>query len=197
MNKQKEAKIIEDIRKYLLERGIECQNPPVNMDAIAAAYDITINESPRLDSIDKIGIVSNVNSIWINPLKTDEYTSLRRHVIAYELAHIILHKKELESGLLFQDSYKGIKDSYYKIETNDAEKNKAMFKDECNQFAAELLIPTKPLLELVPVLQSNNDCSTEIVFRRIAEAFDVPISLVRRKIISYASGINANCTQSV
>ena len=51
-----------------------------------------------------------------------------------------------------------------------------------NEFAAEILLPLDPLKEVVQKIPNMEQLSTERVLAKIAEHFDVPLSLVSLRI---------------
>lgn len=170
-------KHINDIRTYealavdLKASGFDLDQAPVKVEEIAKIYGITIDDSYRVEQSNEIASVQGLN-IWINPEDANEYTSLRRHIVAHELGHIILHKPENGSPLNFQDSYEALRGKNGTFDPKE---------EECNVFASELLIPLSPLIDLI-IKESISLDTIDKITNRVAEVFDVPCSLVMRRL---------------
>lgn len=170
-------KNINDIRTYeelatdLKSAGFDLSLTPVKVEEIAKIYGIAIDDSYRVEQSNEIASVQGLN-IWINPEDANEYTSLRRHIVAHELGHIVLHKPENGNPLNFQDSSEDLRGKNGTFDPKE---------EECNVFAAELLIPLKPLIALISE-ELDNLPSMDKITNRVAEVFDVPRSLVMRRL---------------
>ncbi len=148
---------------------------PVNVEKIAALYGIAVEDDFRPDFNEQSGMVKGL-SIWVNPKDANEYTALRRHIVAHELGHIVLHKRNDGKPQFFQDSNKSIRGDSLSSDPGE---------EESNEFAAELLIPSHGIELLLESLDA--DTKPIDLFKRIAEVFDVPMSLVRRRVVSYVN----------
>ena len=166
---------LDELMTDLQARGFPMASP-IDLEKIAEIYGITIDDAPRFDSKNFLGKVDG-NTIWVNPKDANEYMPLRRHVIAHELAHIVLHKPVSGSPMYFQDSYDDIRSGGTSVAENEA-----------NAFAAALLIPENSLVTLIQEeAPKRKETGTQsAIFKMIALEFDVPVSLAIRRVVDLA-----------
>ena len=174
-----EIKSFSEFSEDITSRNFDLNSTPVDVESIATIYGLTIDDRPRFDLADKMGEV-NGQTIWVNPKDANEYTALRRHIIAHELGHIVLHKPQEGQCLYFQDSYESIRGPRFEMDPKE---------ESCNEFAAELLIPLDRLMNLLREFTRTKDAHPTSLFRKISEMFDVPISLAERRLISLSKTI--------
>ncbi len=185
MTTMEEINTLDELLADLTLRSFDTNAAPVDVEAVVALYGISVDDAPRLEFMDKAGSVHGME-IWVNPKDANEYTALRRHIVAHELGHIVLHKPPYGQTLFFQDSSENIR---------GREESKDPREDACNEFAALLLVPKAPLMDLIKALSTSKELRSEdnvsLVFKKIAEKFDVPISLAVRRILALAKSIAA------
>jgi Zn-dependent peptidase ImmA (M78 family) len=113
---------------------------PVNVVALANELGVKVWESQNLPS-DKSGKIfkdplnggSSGFSIVVN---ARESSTRKRFTVAHELAHFLLHRRQLERGQL-------VDDTMYRSDLTNAE------EAEANKLAAEILMPRPLIKELV------------------------------------------------
>jgi Zn-dependent peptidase ImmA (M78 family) len=121
----------------LLERfGVK--TPPVPVDRIAKSLGIMVQYAPFDDELSGMAFLKeNVPIIGIN---SNHHPNRQRYTIAHELAHICLHRDELETAVhVDQSSVSSLRRDLVSAEGTDP------LEREANAFAAELLMPRKLL----------------------------------------------------
>lgn len=160
---------INELLADLSARNFDLSHTPVDVEGIVAIYGVSIDDRYHPEHSDKVATVEGLK-IWINPADANEYTALRRHIIAHELGHIVLHKPN-GHPLHFMDTTSSLRGSGI-----DAPQEEAV----CNEFAAELLIPTNRLIKLLTEIGRDVNDKKRLL-QRVAEVFDVPLSLVEQR----------------
>lgn len=166
---------IDVLLQDLESKGFDTNHIPVDVERLALLYGVSIDDRFHPEHADKIATVQG-NQIWINPVDANEYTALRRHVIAHELGHIVLHKPD-GAPLHFMDTSNSLRGRGIDVPQVEL---------ECNEFAAELLIPVEPLTDLLTSEKDLLKGDFKRTIQRVAEVFDVPVSLVGQRFSLFA-----------
>ncbi|WP_291855442.1 ImmA/IrrE family metallo-endopeptidase [Bradyrhizobium sp.] len=125
-----------EARKLIQEFGIK--SPPVPVERIARSLGVKVEYAPFDDELSGMAFIKNgIPMIGVNSL---HHPNRQRFTLAHELAHIQLHRPELETavhvdkGSLRVDQTSLRRDPVSATGTDSAEV-------EANAFAAELLMP--------------------------------------------------------
>ena len=185
-----EIKNAQELSSALAAQGWPLNDIPVDIEKMATALGVTIDSrfEPRFQ--DKIAAVEG-KRIWISSYEGNEYTPLRRHIVAHELGHIVLHS-HTDKILHFTDTTGTLRGSIFSMSPEEKAHEIA-----ANEFAAEILLPLDPLKEVVQKIPNMEQLSTERVLAKIAEHFDVPLSLVSLRIDVLARQDRSESTASV
>lgn len=160
----------------LKARNFDATRVPVDVEGIAQLYGVVIDDQYHPEYADKLATVQG-NKIWINPVDANEYTALRRHIIAHELGHIVLHKPNGQP-LHFMDTSQSLRGIGVDVPAEEI---------ACNELAAELLIPFNSLVELLKSERNLITGDGKKILQRVAEVFDVPVSLVEQRFALLAN----------
>jgi hypothetical protein len=130
------------------------KEPPVRLGPIAKELGIKVSLIPLGRSIagqimrDPAGSPSGF-SILIN---SDDATNRQRFTLAHELAHYILHRDLIESGI--------VDDTMYRSELG------SVYETQANQLAADILMPIR-------LIKKYREQHPDSDFRELAKLFDV------------------------
>jgi Zn-dependent peptidase ImmA (M78 family) len=144
------------------------QRPPVDLNAISAELGIRVFVSYLGKDIagqlmrDKVKGGRSGFSIWIN---SSDHPNRQRFTHAHELAHFILHRDLIESGVVDDTMYRSSLSSYYEV--------------QANKMAADILMP----IRLVKIWRQRNDN-----YRALADVFAVSSEAMRIRFDSIDRG---------
>jgi hypothetical protein len=161
-----------DLIENLRSHGWDPLEIPVDVEKIAALYGVTIDSNFEPRFLEKLAAVEG-KRIWINPIDPNEYTALRRHIVAHELGHIVLHSPA-DQPLHFTDTTTTLRGYALNLPSD-----KKAVEVAANEFAAELLLPIEKVKSFLNGKPGMFDLETDQILKKIAEHFDVPMSLVR------------------
>ena len=121
----------------LLERfGVK--TPPVPVERIAKSLGVMVQYAPFDDEL--AGMAFLKEDIPIIGVNSNHHPNRQRYTIAHELAHICLHRPQLEAAVhVDQSSVSSLRRDLVAAEAT------APLEREANAFAAELLMPRKLL----------------------------------------------------
>lgn len=138
----------DDLLAAMREAGIDC-HPPINLDVVVRFLGLNVVNDVTLEAQDIIGKIEFEGRqpvISINP-RQNGYLPRRRFTLAHEIGHYCLHTSA--SGEGFTDSRRTMSRTATMWDTKER---------EANQFAADLLMPTKSVFEIgSKVLDENDD----------------------------------------
>jgi len=151
---------------------------PINLHKVANHLRIRI----ALDRFDEAtsGLLVLKDGVAVIGVNKDHHPNRQRFTIAHEIGHFVLHHS------LFSDN-NGIhiakKWAYFRSVKEDSDKNQEY---EANVFAAELLIPERPLKSLISA--SDFDLSNDVDTSQLARTLQVSeqalaIRLVNLKLV--------------
>jgi hypothetical protein len=186
-----DIKSAQQLSYALAAQGWPLNDIPVDVEKMADALGVTIDSHFEPRFLDKIAAVEG-KRIWISSYEGNEYTALRRHIVAHELGHIVLHSPT-DEPLHFTDTTGTLRGSVL----NGMSPEEKAHEIAANEFAAEILLPLDPLKEVVQKIPNMEQLSTERVLAKIAEHFDVPLSLVSLRIDVLARQDRSESTASV
>ncbi len=108
------------------------RNPPVDLDSIARDLGIKVYKRPLGKAIagqimrDRISGGPSGFSIWVN---SEEHPNRQRFTLAHEIAHFILHRDLIETGIVDDTMYRSSLSNYYEV--------------QANRLAADILMPVR------------------------------------------------------
>jgi Zn-dependent peptidase ImmA (M78 family) len=140
------------------------QKPPIDVEAIAAAFGLRVDYQFFEDSLSGM-FVREHNIIAVNK----RHARVRqRFTIAHELGHALLHAKQAS---LFVDDVQALRrDGSHSLE-----------EVEANRFAAELLMPEESVRQLV---KQRYDLYDEAFMNQLARLFDVSSQAFSTRLVS-------------
>lgn len=107
---------------------------PVNLDAIARDLKIPVLREPLSDDISGkitrgtvLSDVGRPNSGFIIYINSTQHPNRQRFTLAHEIAHFVLHRDLIESGIVDDTMYRSALSSYYET--------------QANRMAADILMP--------------------------------------------------------
>jgi Zn-dependent peptidase ImmA (M78 family) len=121
----------------LLERfGVK--TPPVPVERIAKTLGVMVQYAPFDDELSGMAFLKG--GVAIIGVNSNHHPNRQRYTIAHELAHICLHRGELEAAVhVDQSSVNSLRRDLVSKEGTDP------LEREANAFAAELLMPKRLL----------------------------------------------------
>lgn len=121
----------------LIER-FRIKAPPVPVERIAKQLGVIVRYSPFDDELSGMAFLKEgAEFIGVN---SNHHPNRQRYTLAHELAHIYLHRPQLEAGVhVDQSSINSLRRDLVSAEGTDP------LEREANAFAAELLMPKKLL----------------------------------------------------
>lgn len=149
---------------YEILEMLEMKEPPFNPFSIANKLNLNVKTTLDYDKLGTEGQISvnenNEPEIWINPIKSE---SRRRFTLAHEIGHLANDVlPQLENPII--DKY----ETLYRGNTYDIRETNA------NIFAAQLLMPLKPLENFIEQLRKEiPNLTAEKAIMLIADKFEV------------------------
>lgn len=149
---------------YEILEMLEMKEPPFNPFDIARKLNLNVKTTLDYDKLGTEGQISvnenNEPEIWINPIKSE---ARQRFTLAHEIGHLANDVlPQLENPII--DKY----ETLYRGNTYDIRETNA------NTFAAQLLMPLKPLENFIEQWRRDNDGLTaEEAIMLIAAKFEV------------------------
>lgn len=137
--------------------------PPVNVDRIAELLGIEVSEKAvfkgpheNLVDTDTVGMITLKEdggaAVWLNPFE-NSYLPRRRFTLAHEIGHFCMHRSGDELTFVDNKSTMSRSESYW-----------TRHESEANNFAAELLMPTKLIssvgTSVIDTYKSENGVNT-------------------------------------
>lgn len=156
--------------RELIEK-FNVRTAPVPLDRIARAMGVTVEYAPFDGELSGMAFVKDGRPmIGINALHAP---TRQRFTLAHELAHIVLHRPQLEAEGVHVDKGSLRRDSLASEGTDPTE-------IEANNFAAELLMP-EPLLD--DALDGRNvDLEDDEAVEALAKKFRVSITALQYRL---------------
>ena len=159
--------------KNILEK-FNIITPPVNIESIIKNCNISYSESELTDDISGVLDQRDKDKPFILVNK-DQHPNRKRFSAAHELGHYLLHS---QSGMHID------KKSFYR--NSRSSEGLYEIEVEANKFAAELLMPTKFLIEEFKEYEDFLD-STEDMIVELAKKFEVSTTAMSFKVQSVRS----------
>jgi Zn-dependent peptidase ImmA (M78 family) len=164
-----------EARKLIRDFGIK--SPPVPVERIARSLGVKVEYAPFDDELSGMAFIKNgTPMIGVNSL---HHPNRQRFTLAHELAHIQLHRAELETavhvdkGSLRVDQTSLRRDQISATGTDSAEV-------EANAFAAELLMP-EPFLSAA-VGDRKLDLEDADILMPLAKKFRVSLMALQHRL---------------
>jgi hypothetical protein len=141
-------------------------SPPVNLDAIARDLGIIVHRVPLGPGISGQLLPdrndgSSGFSIYIN---SSEHPNRQRFTLAHELAHFILHRDLIDSGV--------VDDTMYRSQLSD------VYEVQANRMAADILMPLR-LVRAYRAKKPNVGALADI-FRVSSQAMQIRLDVIDR-----------------
>ena len=158
-----------EFQTELLNHGFSFVDPKVDAESIASLCGVSVDDHFYSEMQNNLVAVDR-DSVWINPADANEYTALRRFLVAHGLAYFLVFGR-------------GETSEVYTVGKGDNLFGQPSFvrprRDTvvCNEFAAQLLMPTDLFLSIATKLRQHSSDGNVLV-RQLAETFGVPTSLV-------------------
>lgn len=142
------------------------ENFPVAVGAIAKELGITVLKSTMPGQIS--GEIREKDGLTTIKVNRHDVKERQRFTIAHEIAHFLLHRDRIASGI--------IDDVLYRSRLSDE------LEREANRLAADIIMPTTLIEKLI---KDNNKLKAEERYKKIAE--EAQVSLAAAKIRSGAN----------
>lgn len=179
------TKLARKAARDLLERIDRKQNSEVDVEKIASILDIDIIEGEfRAEDGKKIsGLIkmSGKNGKPVIAINSKEPPQRKRFTLAHEIGHFILHSNE-QMHIDEDFEFTAFRDSSSSIATN-------LKEIQANQFAAELLMPSNEVEEIIKTNFPKKEI-TEII-NEISKTYNVSALAATVKISALLSGAGA------
>lgn len=136
---------------------------PVAVGSIAKEFGIKVLKSTMPGSIS--GEIREADSEITIKVNRHDIKERQRFTIAHEIAHFLLHRERLKSGIT--------DDVLYRSRLSDA------LEREANRLAADIIMPTSLILD---ALEANKSCKPEERYKKVAELAEVSIAAIKIRI---------------
>lgn len=137
----------DELLAAMRDAGIDMA-PPIDLDAVVKFLNLSVVNDVTLEAQDVIGKIEFDGGrpvISVNP-KQNGYLPRRRFTLAHEIGHYCLHTSSTGEG--FTDSRRTMSRTATMWDAKER---------EANQFAADLLMPTKSVFEIGSRVLDEND----------------------------------------
>ena len=170
MTPQRQNTIRDRALQLLVQSGIT--DAPVNVEVIAASRGITIRRTPTTDDVSGF-LYRHGSSPAIIGVNALHHPNRQRFTIAHEIGHFELHK--------FSDVH--VDKFVVKLRSQASSTGEDKEEVEANRFAAELLMPSKILEQVLPRF-ALNDLLDDRAMKQLAKHFQVSVQAMSNRLIS-------------
>ena len=155
-----------------LLRKFNVLTAPVPVDRIAKAMGVQLKFSPLDDELS--GMIFIKDGTPIIGVNSQHHPNRQRFTIAHELGHLVMHKNILENEVHVDKQFRVLMRDGVSATGTDA------FEIEANRFAAELLLPSFLLDELLVIKEFDID--DEGPLEALAKKFKVSKQMLEYRI---------------